>query len=91
MLNEYLNAVRQFCELQAKRGRTGQFIRYQILADEVNDPTLVSFRVYGVRTEANVVMVAAGTNGIWEQLPETEIILPLPQQLQQMKAIYGVD
>jgi hypothetical protein len=60
MLNEYLNAVRQFCELQAKRGRTGQFIRYQILADEVNDPTLVSFRVYGTRDEANVVMVAAG-------------------------------
>ena len=91
MLNEYINAVRQFCELQAKRGRTGQFIRYQILADEVNDPTLVSLRAYGVRSNANVVMVAAGTNGIWEQLPETEIILPLPQQLQQMKSFYGVD
>ena len=90
MLNEYLNAVRQFCELQAKRGRTGQFIRYQILADEVNDPTLVSFRVYGVRTEASVVMVAAGTNGIWEQLPESEIILPLPQQLQQLKTMYRI-
>lgn len=89
-MNEYLNAIRQFCELQAKRGRTGQFIRYQILADEVNDPTLVSFRVYGVRTEANVVMVAAGTNGIWEQLPETEIILPLPQQLQQLKTMYRI-
>lgn len=90
MLNEYLNAIRQFCELQRKRGRTGQFVRYQILADEVNDPTLVSFRVYGVRSEANVVMIAAGTNGIWEQLPEDEIILPLPQQLQQLKAMYGV-
>lgn len=90
MLNEYLNAIRQFCELQAKRGRTGQFVRYQILSDEVNDPTLVSFRVYGTRDEANVVMVAAGTNGIWEQLPENEIILPLPQQLQQLKAAYGV-
>lgn len=47
MRNPYHNALRQYCELQARRGLTGQYIRYQILPDEVLDHTLVSFRVYG--------------------------------------------
>lgn len=50
MLNPYHNAIRQYGELQARRGLTGQYIRYQVLPDEVLDHTLVSFRVYGVRT-----------------------------------------
>lgn len=90
-MNEYLNAIRNYCELQRRRGRAGQFVLYQILPDEVSDPTLVSQRVYGVRSNANVVMIAAGTNGIWEELPQQEIILPTPAQLQQIKRLYGVD
>lgn len=91
MLNPYHNAIRQYCELQAKRGLTGQYIRYQILPDEVLDHTLVSFRVYGVRTEADVVRVAAGVSGIWEPLPQIEIILPTALQLAQLKKEYGVE
>jgi hypothetical protein len=90
MLNDYHNAIRHYCELQRKRGRTGQYIRYQILPDEVYDQTLVSQRVYGVRTEADVVQMAAGVNGIWEPLPQIEIILPTAMQLMQLKRAYGV-
>ena len=36
MLNPYHNAIRQYCELQARRGLTGQYIRYQVLPDEIS-------------------------------------------------------
>lgn len=90
MLNTYRNAIRQFSDMQRRRGLAGQFIRYQIMPDEVNDPTLISQRAYGNRNEAQAVMAAAGTSFIWEALPEDEIILPTPVQLRQIKQMHGV-
>ncbi len=90
MQNPYLNALRHYCELQRKRGRTGQYIVYQILPDEVYDQTLVSQRVYGVRTESAVIRIAAGVSGIWEALPQIEIVLPTGLQLMQLKQLYGI-
>lgn len=90
MLNLYRNAIRQFADLQARRGLSGQFIRHQVMADEVNDPTLVSQRVYGTRNEAQAVMAAAGVSFIWEPLPMEEIILPRPAQLLQIKRLTGM-
>lgn len=89
MLNAYRNAIRQFADLQRRRGLPGQYIRHQIMPDEVNDPTLVSQRVYGVRGEAQAVMAAAGVSYCWEPLPQEEIILPTPLQLRQLKQLHG--
>lgn len=90
MINAFRNAIRQFSDMQRRRGLVGQFIRYQIMPDEVNDPTLISQRVYGVRTETQAVMAAAGTSFIWEELRAgEEIILPTAMQLRQIKQMYG--
>lgn len=90
MLNLYRNAIRQFSDLQARRGLSGQFIRHQIMADEVYDPTLVSQRVYGNRNEAQAILAAAGLSFVWEPLPMVEIILPRPAQLLQIKRLTGM-
>lgn len=85
MINDYQNAVRDLIQKLKKRGLPGQYIRWQINKDEVNDPTLVSVRAYGSRDHADVVMVACGTSGIWEELPREEIILPTMLQLIQLQ------
>lgn len=90
MLNAYRNAIRQFSELQSRRGLPGQFIRHQVMADEVNDPTLISQRVYGTRAEAQAVMAAAGVSFIWEEIPLDEIILPRQDQLLKIKRMTGM-
>lgn len=83
--NAYRNAIRELIELLKKRGTSQQMIVWQIRADEAVDPTLISLRAYGTREHADVVMVAAGVSGIWERLPETEIVLPLLIQIRQLR------
>lgn len=88
MINIYHNAIRDLVDLSSRKGKTGQYVRYEIGADEVNDPTLVAYRVYGNRDDYDVVMVCAGTNAIWQPLPQREIILPTPMQLIALKRTY---
>ena len=88
MKNIYHNAIRDLVDLSSRKGKTGQCIRYEIGIDEINDPTLVALRVYGNRDDYDVVMVCAGTNAIWQPLPQREIILPTPMQLIALKRAY---
>ena len=91
MINDFRNGTRDLIEKLKKRGRAGQYIRWQINKDEINDPTLVSLRAYGSRDYADVVMVACGTSGIWEELPREEIILPTLLQLIQLRQQFNRD
>lgn len=91
MKNDFRNAIRDLIEKLKKRGLAGQYIRWQINKDEINDPTLVSQRAYGSRDYADVVMVACGTSGIWEELPRIEIILPTMLQIIQLQQQFNRD
>lgn len=90
MFNDYRNAIRDLIDLLRRRGQSIQYISWQVNVDEVNDPTLLSFRAYGSREYSDVVMVACGTSFIFEQLPETEIILPTLLQIRQLRTLYGL-
>lgn len=83
--NTYLNAVRSHVDLLVRRGRTDKLIVWDVGADEVHDPTLIAYRVYGNRDDADIVMLCAGTNRIGEALPSKRIYLPLPASLAQLK------
>ncbi|WP_019520455.1 hypothetical protein [Faucicola boevrei] len=86
--NHYHNAIRDLVTLMINKGKTGQIIKHAIGPDEIHDPTLVSLRVYGNRHDYDVVMVCAGTNSIWQALPEREIYLPTKAQLFRLKKKY---
>lgn len=85
LTNTYLNAVRSHVDLLVRRARTDKLIVWDIGRDETHDPTLIAYRVYGNRDDADVVMVCAGTNRIGEALPNRRIYLPLPVSLAQLK------
>ena len=89
--NAYRNAIRDLIELIKSRGTSSQMLAWQIGEDEVNDPTLVSLRAYGSRNHADVVMVACGTSGIWEQLPAVIIVMPQLAQVMQLRRTYGIE
>lgn len=89
-LNLYHNAIRDLVNLMISKGKTGQIVKHSIGRDEIHDPTLVSLRVYGNRHDYDVVMVCAGTNSIWQALPEREIYLPTKAQLFMLKKKYQV-
>ena len=90
MINTYHNAIRDLVALSTKKGQTWQVIRYQVGRDEIHDPTLIAYRVYGNRDDSDVIMVCAGTNTIWQPLPEREILLPTPTQLFALKKLHAV-
>lgn len=85
MKNTYLNAVRTHVDLLVRRARTDKLIAWDIGYDEVHDPSLVSYRVYGNRDDADVVMLCAGTNRIGEPLPRRIIYLPASSSLAALK------
>lgn len=87
--NAYHNAIRDILQIARTKGNSNAFIIHQIGSDEVHDPSLVSYRVYGNREDYDVVMVCAGTNAIWQPLPEKLIVLPTPTQLFQIKQKYN--
>lgn len=89
--NAYRNAIRDLIELIKARGTSSQMLAWQIGEDEVNDPTLVSIRAYGSRIHTDVVMVACGTSGIWEQLPAVIVIMPQLAQVLQLRRKYGIE
>jgi len=85
MQNIYLNAVRTHVDLLVRRSRTDKLIVWDVGTDEINDPSLIAYRVYGDRDNADVVMLCAGTNRIGEPLLSRTIFLPLPANLVQLK------
>lgn len=89
-LNAYRNAIRQQIQFLQRSGVAGQFIRWQVGSDEVDDATLLSQRAYGTREHTDVVMVAAGTSGIWEPLPRAIIILPTLAQVLALRKQYQI-
>lgn len=89
-LNLYHNAIRDLVNLMISKGKTGQIIKHAIGPDEIHDPTLVSLRVYGNRHDYDVVMVCAGTNSIWQELPQIPLFLPTKAQLFMLKKKYQV-
>lgn len=89
LTNIYLNAVRSHVDLLVRRGRTDKLIVWDIGTDETRDPTLIAYRAYGNRDNADVVMLCAGTNRIGEALPNKRIYLPLPASLAQIKRTYA--
>ena len=89
-LNLYHNAIRDLVNLMISKGKTGQVIKHSIGADEINDPTLIAQRVYGNRYDYDVVIICAGTNAIWQPLPQTDIYLPTPTQLFALKKKYNI-
>ena len=89
MKNTYHNDVRSQIDLLVRRARTDKLIVWNVGADEVHDPTLIAYRVYGNRDDADIVMLCAGTNRIGEALPRRTIYLPLPASLMQIKRSYA--
>jgi hypothetical protein len=87
-MNEYLNAIRDLINLLKSKGKSGQYLRWNIMPDEANDATLVSYRAYGSRKYANVIMIAAGTNSIADILPNEVIIMPTLMQIRQIQSLY---
>mgnify|MGYP006885965072 CR=1 FL=1 len=88
MKNIYLNAVRTQVDLLVRRARTDKLIVWDIGTDEVHDPTLIAYRVYNNRDDADIIMMCAGTNRIGEPLPNRRIYLPLPINLAELKRQY---
>lgn len=88
--NAYRNALRDYIELLQARAMTNQMIRWEVMADEQKDPTLLSLRAYGSREHADVVMVACGVNGIFEPLPLIDIVLPKLTAIRQLRRQYGM-
>lgn len=89
-INHYLNAVRNFVDMMTATGRADSLLYYPIYDDAATDPTLASQQVYGNRDDYRVIMVCAGTNHIWEKLPQKSIYLPTPAQLVVIKQQYGI-
>lgn len=87
--NIYLNAVRTHVDLLVRRSRTDKLIVWDVGTDETHDPTLIAYRAYGNRDDADVVMLCAGTNRIGEALPNRRIYLPLAISLTQIKRTYA--
>lgn len=85
MQNIYLNAVRTHVDLLVRRSRADKLIVWDVGTDEMHDPSLIAYRVYGNRDDTDVVMLCAGTNRIGEPLPSRTIFLPLPASLTQLK------
>lgn len=67
----------------------GEAIRYQTMPDERFDLTLVSYRVYGRRTESLVIQAAAGLDSPELELSERALVLPTDAQLRAMKLQAG--
>lgn len=89
LTNSYYNAIRASVDLLVRRSRTDKLIVWDVGHDEIHDPTLIAYRAYGNRDDADIVMLCAGTNRIGEALPNKRIYLPLPASLAQIKRTYA--
>lgn len=83
----FYRSVRDFAEQTPVWGTA---IRYQTLADERLDLTLISRRVYGRVDEFITVMAAAGLDSVEQILPEQLLVLPTEAQLRDLKIAAGL-
>lgn len=90
MLNEYQIALRQLIELAQRRGKSYQMRYYQVQADEVADPSLVSFRLYQSRAYVTEVKVACGVTYAHELLPMKAFYFPTLQDILRLRKKYEV-
>lgn len=90
MINEYQNALRQLIERSIRRGAAYNLRHYQIQADEVADPSLVSFRLYGTRRYMTEVKVACGLSYAHELLPLKSFYFPTLRDILVLQKKYGI-
>lgn len=90
MLNEYQNALRQLIERATRRGTAYNLRLYQIQSDEVADPSLVSFRLYGTRRYITEVKVACGLSYAHELIPEKSFYFPTLQDILSLQKKHGI-
>ena len=85
--SNFYKAVRRFAVMTPVWGTA---IRHTVIADEVNDLTVISRRVYGTNDDALAVMAAAGLDRVDQPLLEGSIIvLPTRLDLQAIKNSTG--
>lgn len=82
MRNHYYNAIR---DALAKAKRAGQAQIYEIGFDEQFDPSLVAYRIYKNRDDADVIIVSVGNDAIWQALPIGQAQFLYPRQLMEIK------
>jgi hypothetical protein len=90
MLNEYQNALRRLIELAQRKGRSGSLRMYQIQEDEIADPSLVSFRLYGSREYVTEVKIACGISYMHELLPLRAFYFPSLRDILQLRKTHEV-
>lgn len=91
MMNEYLIALRQLIELAQRRGQAYSLRYYQIQADEVADPSLVSFRLYNNRKYIKEVLLSCGVSYAHEMLPLEAFYFPTLQDIRALRKKYEVE
>lgn len=91
MLNEFYIELRRHIERNASRtGYGGTLTEWEIKADEVHDPSLISQRFYGSRQYYDVVRIAAGSSFAHEILEQKIILLPSMQAILRLKKQFEV-
>lgn len=88
MINAYRNAIRTHIERLKSVGNASRLIVWDVREDEASDPTLLSLRAYGTRQHSDVVLVACGVSGIWEELPQRRIAMPILQDVLALRREY---
>ncbi|OTG87930.1 hypothetical protein B9T34_16300 [Acinetobacter sp. ANC 3813] len=91
MRNEFYIAIRRHIEVNAKRtGYGGSLTAYEIGEDEINDPSLVSQRLYGTRQHSDIVRLSCGTSFTHEPLPQKVFLFPSLNAIIQLQKRYEV-
>lgn len=91
MLNEFYIDLRRFIEANKTKANYGaSAFYYQVKEDEVNDPSLLSFRAYGTRRHSDVVVLACGNSFSYEPLPLEIITLPNLSVIIKLQKQHGV-
>ena len=88
--NSYQNAIRLHLAQMKTLQNVSNVIIYDVGSDERYDPTLISRRVYQTPNYADVVMVACGVSGIWEEIPLGKVMLPLPTVIAVLRNDWGI-
>lgn len=91
MRNEFYIALRRHIEINTKRaGYGGALTGYEIGHDEINDPSLVSQRLYGTRQHSDIVRIVCGTSFTHEPLPLKLFLFPSLNAIIQLQKRYEV-
>jgi hypothetical protein len=91
LLNEYQIALRQLIERVQRRGKSYNLRYYQIQADEVANPGLVSFRLYQSWKYVDEVKIACGVSYAHELLPLKAFYFPTYLDILQLRKKYEVE